>query len=446
MKLSQFSTQTLVNTALYILYQDLKAKQNALLVQLNQHYDLPISQSHLSKAYTLYKKEGVLYQKKSALAKETMEKLLAALKSLLQKEHDILEVDAVDAVFANKSRRWPAIKGQLEHIELPDDTKELLHTHDKLELYRKTELFETAKNIDILASYFTALPVLLDQLKIAIEKNNCTVRILMLDPYQDVIRQRAKDLGNIAGENPVEVAAMQAEKLREFARAYPQQVQFYLYNVLPVFSIVRFDNKMFVGYQWYNRIAGEGAYQEYQLDVPTPSPFIKNVKEHWQKLWDHARSWKDLRLYSTKFTCYIEKDHEIKSMDLMVNPDNNDAVLLDPHSKLYYYGTLYNLGPNIAVMHMQAENPQWTITLYLNAALDKFNLQELMTGICTIHSPEDREILSRRIVLVKVNSLKKQPLSAEERNKILRSYLSTLKNIHAASWQGLKGWLEGRMN
>lgn len=446
MKLSQISTQTLVNTALYILYEDLKVKQNALLLQLNQDYDLPISQSHLSKAYTLYEKEGQLYQKKSVLAKETMEKLLAALKSFLQKKYGIVEVGSEDYVFANKSRSWSAIKGQFENVELPDDSKELIYTHDKLELYRKTELFENAKNIDILASYFTALPVLLDQLKIAIEKNGCIVRILMLDPYQDVIRQRAKDLGNIAGENPVEVAAMQAEKLREFARAYPQQVAFYLYNVLPVFSIVRFDNKMFVGYQWYNRIAGAGAYQEYELDVPTPSPFIQDVKEHWQKLWDHAQSWKDLRRYSTKFTCYIEKDHDIKSMDLMVNPDNNDAVLLDPQSKLHYYGTLYNLGPNIAVMHMQAENPLWTVTFYLNAALDKFNLQELVTGICTIHSPEDREILSRRIVLVKVNSLKKQPLPAEERNKILRSYLSTLKNIHAASWQGLKGWLEGKVN
>lgn len=445
MKVKAASTQTLVNTAMYIIYEELGLKQNLLLQQLTDHYSLKISQAHFSKAYTLFLKDKVLYQKKSVLSKATMENLFDVLKNYLQKAQNIQFLNQEEAIFADKSRKWGAIKGVFIQDEIVEEENELIRTHDKLDLYRKTELFENSKSIDILGTYFTSLTVLLEQLAIAIEKNDCIVRILMLDPHQDVIRQRAKSLSNIAGENLVEIAVIQAERLREFAREYPQHVEFYLYNALPGFSLFRFDNVMFVGYQWFNRMARDGAYQEYRLGLPHPSPFIRQIQEHWKNLWNHAKYWKDINQYSCKFTCYIEKDHEIKSMDLMINPHSNDAVLLDASSKLRYYGTLNNLGSNLAIIHMQGENALWTISLFFNAALDKYNLQELVTGIYTVNSLEDCEIVSRRFVLVK-ETAKKHHFSTEERNEILRSYLSTMKTIHVANWQSLKSYLQGRVN
>lgn len=440
--------QDLVNTALYIIYHELGIKQNQLLEDINAGKALAMNQSQLSKAYQLKEENGVLFQKsREGLSREKLRKLSDWLKEYLATKQ-IHYVNSLEYIFQGHGKFWPPIKGVpfgtgAIPLELANSS-DLVKTHENWDPQTKPELFENVKSIDLLTTYFSSLSVLLTQLKDAIEKNNCKVRILMLDPSQDVIRIRAKGLVNKVGENPIEKAKGHALRLADFTKKYPDNVEFYLYNVLPGFAIYRFDDTWFIGYQWFNRLAREGAYHEFRVQVNQLSPFMRNMSEHWSNIWNYARFWKDLNRYSQKLTCYISKENKIEEMALMINPSNHDAVLI---ASKRYYGTFYNLSPNLSLINLNGENDViWPITFFLNAELQHFDNLELVTGIYMIHSPHERENLCRRFVLVNNDhpNHKSNPIAEKDRTQLLSEYLSSLDTINAANWQGLKDKMKAR--
>lgn len=323
-----------------------------IALKLTNEYGFSTTDSDLSKARFVTVRAGDFHADKSTRYKTPKErkKLAGCLKALLEKEHKVELLNGYFCGTLNEDeRQWGRLLSEYPDFgeEKPADSAVIIH--DGLNYTNLYNQIRKAKFVRILQTYMRDSGLFQDSAREAIE-NGCKFEILLLEPYSEVIRLRAKGLcKNSRGEDVEGLVVSNYKVLSQLAEKFPRQFKFQTINELPSFTMLQLDSRIFVGFQWYQKLAQNGAYLEFHKD--SPNPMLEDINEHFAELWKDAEK----KNFDVTFDCHFFRNGVKTVRTLSFNSVNYEALFQGTHHKIDFHGSIIEMLEGNSCLFLQTK-------------------------------------------------------------------------------------------
>lgn len=458
-----------IDTALFILTAQVAAPMTLKTIasKLTEEYDFRTTDSDLSKARSVAIRSGFFQPVASTRYSTPKERrtLAERLKSLLIKEH---KVDLTDGYFQGsingEDKKWGRL---LLEYPAPEEDKPVdagVIIHDGLNYTNLYNQIRGAKSVRVLQTYMRDSGLFEDNAREAI-KNGCKFEVLLLEPYSEVIRLRAKGLCKIDREDVDGLVVTNYKMLSRLAKKYPRHFKFQTINELPSFTMLQLDSRIFVGFQWYQKLAQNGAYLE--LNEDSENPMVEDINEHFTELWK-ASERKD---YDVKFNCHFFRNGKKTERALSFNSENYDALFQGTHHKIDFHGSIIEMLEGNSCLFLQTklsdalesrrEEEKRVGCFFLNINRNRLKGVVIAVGIFVVEF-EPGEIRINTVLLENLNPSEvydhNQRLSRKDKDNLIREFLQqpdlvwnnapteAIFSEKISRWDQLETWLKRKKN
>ena len=143
------------------------------------------------------------------------------------------------------------------------------------------------KEIHILHTWLPNFVAIESALKSAI-KNNCSVKILIMDEKSVHVTERTNDLGASEGFALSQLRSSISELSQFYYQSdFPEKFEVRRYTSTPVLSLYKYDDVYNIGFFWQSKSSLTGMQLKLAND---DAIFCSSVAEHFNKIWDGAES------------------------------------------------------------------------------------------------------------------------------------------------------------
>jgi hypothetical protein len=443
--------ETQINTALSILLKDQKIAANVLLKQLNKILpEAKFTPSDITRAQTLdYWAEPVVpVERIQKLGKKIKAPLL--LKALLTLLNASLQngQDGLPCLKNNTTgQEWPLLYATkiIPAHEIPSNqetvTNDITFTAE-FDFEGVLNLMRVCTTeIEILQSYLSRIDDFHDVLEENLTKfPESKVTILLLDPNHEAANLRFKGIKPMRPhEDVLEKLAKNLKNLRELESRFPTRMKVGTYNAIPAVVYYRIGDRIFAGSHFMGKYSYESCFigLPYQLS----HPYVKDLKDHWDKLWEYSNSFEDEARFTLHFKCHCLHEKTLKYMKLAIDPRTNDAKLYQTPSKRIYIGSVSSLRTGFCQMHLpdieitDDGRTKGVASFILNLNIMDIESAELSTGIFTVNSPVERDTIYARSVIVERVKPGKHKID-QPKKVLLERFFANPKDVELANRLG----------
>lgn len=317
-----------------LLHLNIFKNETEILKEIETRFGQAVPLTNLSRSKTLrLTRKGYVLRGEDFISSNKIQGIANLLTSLL-KEIAYISFENEKFIHLKTGQTW----GKLEPdtgVNIQDKPEILQYnpfvTKDLVEIFNE---IKEARSVRVLHTYITAPELFKDCCVRAITDNDCKIQVMLLEPFSEALRLRAKGLSDNSpdGENVESKSKENYRLLKNLEKIYPENFSFITYNEMPGFTLYQIDLKMYVGFQWFQKFSYQGRFY---MDIFDPQNiFHHDIDDHFNRLWNANLQ----KSFQHEYICYLLRNTEPRTMTLKFDINQGEVLMTNTPSQVDFEG------------------------------------------------------------------------------------------------------------